>query len=449
MHIFPQLRKLEQKYEEELAVVGVHSAKFLAEQDTANLRKAVLRYEIEHPVVNDATFAVWGEYAVKAWPTLMFVDPEGKVIGKHEGEIGFEAFDRIIGQMVSEFDSAGLIDRRPLPSQLEREKEWKRPLSFTGKVLADAVSGRLFVADSNHNRIVVTDLDGKLLSVVGSGKKDLVDGAYEDASFDDPQGMALDGDALYVADTKNHAIRSVDLRAETVATIAGTGEQAVMFHSGGDGRETSLNSPWDLALVDGVLYIAMAGFHQLWRLDLATGSVLPYAGSGREAIGDGLLEMAQLAQPSGIAAWGGRLYFTDSETSAVRIADAAEEGQVTTIVGKHLFTFGDVDGMGDDVRLQHPLGIDVHEGLLFIADTYNNKVKTIDPEASVATSFLGSGQAGHEDGAGLAAEFHEPGGLSVAGGRLYVADTNNHAIRVADLESREVFTLAIAGLVDR
>ncbi|MDA1349901.1 MAG: alkyl hydroperoxide reductase, partial [Chloroflexi bacterium] len=232
-------------------------------------------------MVNDAGFAIWGEYAVRAWPTLMFVDPEGKVIGKHEGEITFEAFDRIIGEMVSEFDAAGLLDRIPLPSRLEREREWERPLSFPGKVLTDAESDRLFVADSNHNRIVVTDLDGKLRSILGSGQKGFVDGSLGEAAFDDPQGMALDGNTLYVADTKNHAIRKVDLDGGSVSTIAGTGEQAAMFHVGGPGLEVALNSPWDLALVEGVLYVAMAGFHQLWRLDLATGAVRPHAGSGR------------------------------------------------------------------------------------------------------------------------------------------------------------------------
>ena len=449
MHVFPQLRKLEQKYEDELAVVGVHSAKFLAEQETQNLRKAVLRYEIEHPVVNDAEFAIWGEYAVRAWPTLMFVDPEGKVIGKHEGEITFEAFDRVIGKMVSEFEAAGLIDRRPLPSRLERDKESERPLSFPGKVLADAVSGRLFVADSNHNRIVVTDLSGAAQAVVGTGEKGLADGTFDESRFDDPQGMELDGDTLYVADSKNHCIRTVDLGRETVATIAGTGEQSMMFHSGGSGLEVALNSPWDLALVNGMLFIAMAGFHQLWRLDLVTGEVRPHAGSGREAIGDGLLEVAQLAQPSGIVASDGRLYFTDSETSAVRAADVSVDGKVETVVGQHLFTFGDVDGVGDDVRLQHPLGIEAHEGVLLIADTYNNKVKRIDPMTREATSLLGSGEVGRKDGVGPGATFHEPGGLSAANGHVYVADTNNHAVRVVDLETREVTTLELVGLQER
>ena len=190
----------------------------------------------------------------------------------------------------------------------------------------------------------------------------------------------------------------------------------------------------------------MAGFHQLWKLDLTTKEVTPHAGSGRERIVDGPLALAQLAQPSGIATDGDKLYFTDSETSAVRTADLSSGGRVSSIVGKDLFTFGDVDGTGDEVRLQHPLGIDLHDGVVFITDTYNNKVKRIFPNTRGATTLLGSGDPGHKDGPGRVAEFDEPGGLSVAGGSIYIADTNNHAIRVADLQSQNVTTLDLMGI---
>ena len=443
MHIFPQLRKLERKYASELSVVGVHSAKFTAEKETQNVRKAILRYEIDHPVVNDDEFQVWQQYAVRAWPTLMFIDPEGKVIGKHEGEIPFEAFDDLIGNMVDEYDSKGLIDRRPLHFKLEREKEWERPLSFPGKVLADAGGGRLIISDSNHNRIVVSSLDGEVIAVAGSGARGLADGGYSDAAFNDPQGAALDGDLLYVADTKNHAIRLIDLAEKSVSTIAGTGQQASAFHGGGNARFVQLSSPWDVALSEGTLFIAMAGFHQLWRMDLRSGDIRPHAGSGRERIVDGPMASAQLAQPSGIVTDGELLYFTDSETSAVRTAGMTSSGNVATIVGQDLFTFGDVDGMGDEVRLQHPLGIELVDGSLLITDTYNNKIKRVLPEARGAMSFLGSGEPGLADGPGKTAKFHEPGGLSAADGQLYVADTNNHVIRVADLESGEVRSLEL------
>ena len=446
MHVFPQLRKLEEKYSRELTVVGVHSAKFTAEKETANLRLAVLRYEIEHPVVNDRDFQVWQQYAIRAWPTLMFIDPAGKIVGKHEGEITSDEFDKVIGDLVSAYDDEGLMERRKLDFKLEREKEWERPLSFPGKVLADAPADRLIIADSNHNRIVVTTLTGDVIQVVGSGERGFADGPFDSARFFDPQGLAISGDMLYVADTKNHAIRLVDLQSRDVTTLAGTGEQATSFHDGGEGRLVALNSPWDLALTGDTLYIAMAGFHQLWRLDLRDNSARPHAGSGRERIVDGPLATAQLAQPSGLVTDGQKLFFTDSETSAIRSADLLSGGEVKTIVGTDLFTFGDVDGIGDDVRLQHPLGLDVSDGVLYVADTYNNKIKRVYPATRGAVGLIGSGQPGHRDGSPEVAMFHEPGGISVADGRLYVADTNNHVVRVASLDTLTVETLEIRGI---
>ena len=444
MHVFPQLRKLEDKYRAELAVVGVHSAKFDAERSTANVRQAVLRYGIEHPVVNDAGFDIWRSYTVRAWPTLMFIDPEGKVIGKHEGEITFDAFDGVLAEMVRQFDEQRLIDRRPLSFVTEREKERGGPLSFPGKVLASPGSDHLFIADSNHHRIVVASTDGRVRDVIGSGEAGLADGAYETARFDDPHGMVLVGEnTLYVADAGNHAIREVDLANQNVKTISGTGHQAIGFHRGGTGTEVALNSPWDLAAADGALYIAMAGFHQLWRLDLATAEVRPFAGSGREGIVDGPLAAAELAQPNGVVTDGSRLYFADSETSSVRSADLNGDGRVRTIVGQDLFTFGDVDGTGDEARLQHAQGIDAADGVLYIADTYNNKVKRVSPDDRRVETVFGAGAPGFTDGPGGLAELQEPGGLSVANGKLYVADTNNHAIRVADMDSWEVSTLEL------
>ena len=469
MHVFPQLRKLEQKYSRELAVIGVHSAKFTSERDTDNLRKAVLRYELEHPVINDGQFTVWQQYSCRAWPTLMFIDPQGKIIGKHEGEITFEEFDPLISQMVAEFDEQGLIDRSPRGYRMEKGEE--SVLSFPGKVLADEASSRLFISDSNHNRIIVTTLEGEMRHVIGSGEAGLEDGDFQRSSFDHPQGMALDGNVLYVADTENHAIRRVDLAGGTVETVAGTGQQARSSRQGGEALSSDLSSPWDLTLHDGTLYIAMAGTHQLWALDLKERLVRPYAGNGREAPVDGPLLSASLDQPSGITTDGEKLYFADSEASAIRSADllfpeyrsssldatgrpqahhAAQgekrDGRVTSIVGFDLFVFGDVDGTGDAVRLQHPQGIHFHDGVLYIADTYNNKIKRVFPHTRSVLTFVGTGEPGYQDGEGSQALFHEPGDVSIAAGKLYVADTNNHAVRVVDLNTGEVSTLTLSGL---
>jgi thiol-disulfide isomerase/thioredoxin/DNA-binding beta-propeller fold protein YncE len=446
MHVLPDLKRLEHKYRDELVVIGVHSAKFHAERDSDNIRQAILRNEIEHPVINDNQMQIWQEYATRAWPTLVLIDPKGKVIGSHSGEGIFEMFDKVIAQIIEHYDAEGALDRRPLPFLLERERQADSLLSFPGKVLADAAGGRLFIADSNHNRVVVASLaDGAVLEIIGAGSAGLRDGRFEQAELHHPQGMALHGRFLYIADTENHAIRRADLDARRLETLAGTGQQSYDPDSTpGPARDRPLNSPWDLTLVHGVLFIAMAGPHQIWGLDLEGGILAGHAGSGHEGHVDGPLLAAALAQPSGLATDGQVLFIADSEISAIRTADLDPRGgHVRSIVGQGLFDFGDVDGSGDDVRLQHPLGIAYTDGTLFVADTYNNKIKSIGTETRSSVTFAGTGEAGLVDGDAEDARFDEPGGLSYAAGMLYVADTNNHAIRVIDLRTQQVSTFPL------
>ena len=453
MHILPQLRKLERKYRDWLVVVGVHSSKFPNEKETGNLRNAVLRYGIEHPVVNDHEFILWQEYGVRAWPTLMFVDPQGKIVGKHEGEFELAKFDALISDMGAEFRSLGLLNETPLPYQLEAAKAQARPLSFPGKIEVDTDAGdpgRLFIADSGHNRVLVTDLEGRVESIIGSGEPGNSDGAFDSAMLNHPQGMAVDGNRLYIADAENHTIRLADLDAGTLTTIAGTGEQALFRHEGGLAAEFPLNSPYDLAFQNGTLYVAMAGFHQLWELDLPSGQIGPYAGDGVENIVDGPRLEAQLAQPYGLTASGGMIYFADSETSAVRAVPGidvdTELAMVETLIGDGLFDFGDRDGAFADAILQHVQATAVMDDVLYIADSYNHKIKGMDLENRVVETVAGSGDSGATDGGALEAEFNEPAGLACADPQIYVADTNSHAIRVIDLDTEQVSTLELTGL---
>jgi len=443
MHIIPDLKRLEAKYANQLVVIGVHSAKFKNEKDTENIRHIILRYELEHPVYNDSNFSVWQSYGVRAWPTQVLIDPAGYIIGGVSGEGNYELIDRVVAKAVDEFRKRGELNEQPLHLVLERAKVGDLPLAFPGKILADGAGDRLFIADSNHNRIVITKLDGTLVDTIGSGERGANDGAFDKASFYRPQGMALAGDSLYVADTENHLIRRIDLKARTVETIAGTGKQSTDYFKQGPGRSIGLNSPWDLQLAGRVLYIAMAGPHQIWKLDLDKGEVSTFAGSGREARLDGSLLEAGFAQPSGIASDGKTLYVADAEANIIRAIDLAA-GQVRTLVGGDLFEFGDVDGSGDNVRLQHPLGLLALGDKLLLADTYNHKIKELDPQRRTVRTVVGTGKPGQADG--TSPSFYEPGGLSVANGKVYVADTNNHAVRVVDLKTKETSTLRINGL---
>jgi thiol-disulfide isomerase/thioredoxin len=446
MHIIPDLKKLESKYANQLVVIGVHSAKFANEKGTDNIRQAILRYEIEHPVVNDRDFDVWRSYAARAWPTLVLINPKGKVVGTHSGEGIYDLFDNVIGQMVTYFRAKNELDEKPISFKLEKFSAPPSLLSFPGKVLADEKSNRLFISDSNHNRIIITTLDGMVQEVIGDGSISAKDGSFAEAEFNHPQGMALDGETLYICDTENHLIRKADLKSRTVETLVGTGEQARRFNVAGVGRDVALNSPWDALVHDGMLYIAMAGPHQLWVVNLKTGEARAYAGSGRENHVDGRLRDAALAQPSGITTDGKSLFFADSEISSIRAAPLPPGDQVSTIVGLGLFDFGDVDGRGDDVRLQHPLGVVYAKGKLYVADTYNHKVKEIEIAKRESRTYAGTRQRGVRDGDRRQAQFNEPGGISATSKSLFVADTNNHVIRRIDFDTGKVSTVELKGL---
>jgi sugar lactone lactonase YvrE len=426
-------------------VIGVHSAKFTNEGQGENLRRIILRYGLDHPVLNDSRFQVWNQWGARAWPTLVLIDPAGQVVGGRRGEGFYPVFKPVIQRLIRQFE--GRIDRRPLGLKLEREGLPETLLSFPGKVLA--AEDRLFIADTKHNRILVTDPDGWVTQVIGAGREGFRDGPPAEALLGHPQGLALSEDRriLYVADTENYAIRAVDLNTGQISTLAGTGRQAQEYPPrAGTAPRVALSSPWDLVRVDDRLYIAMAGSHQIWVMDLRTGRVSAHAGSGREGTVDGSLAESELAQPSGLTYDGkGRLYFADSEGSSIRWANIDPAGRVGTLAGggRSLFDFGDRDGTGVEARLQHPLGVDYYQGRLLVADTYNSKLKEAIPETGEVHTLLGDGQGFRE---GSSPRFFEPGGLSASAGRLYVADTNNHSIRVVDLATLETSTLVVKGL---
>jgi len=432
--MLPQLRKLEQTYPKELRVIGIHTAKFPSELETSNVRLATRRHQVYHPVLNDNKYDVWENYMVGAWPTIVIIGPDGKIIGGMEGEASFKELSDLMQNLINEFDGRGILVRSSAqPNNVHTRLNGSRKLAFPGKLAIDPTSELLYVSDSNHNRIVVSSLHGQVIDIIGRGDAGLNDGSFSSATFNNPQGIEIVGRHIYIADTENHAIRRLDMDRRSVETILNT-------------SNVTLSSPWDLTYLNGILYLAMAGIHQIWDFNLATLEALPLAGNGLEGIIDGSYSQAQLAQPSGIVAYRNKLFFADSETSSIRSIELHPIERVETIIGKGLFDFGDVDGNSNEAKLQHPLGLSIHDEYLYITDTYNNKIKRVSTSTGEAISIAGTGQAGFRNGHGNNSSFYEPGGIDIHKNMIYVADTNNHAIRTIDLRSWRVADLNLTGM---
>lgn len=450
MHVLPDLAALEQEFEREpLVVIGVHSAKFTNERDRRNIRNAVQRYEIAHPVIVDEEMAVWRSFTVRAWPTLVLVNPEGYIVGAVSGEGHRDILQKAIRETLDEHRKKGTLAARPVALAAEAPVSAAGGLAFPGKVCVDAARDRLFIADSNHHRIIISTLPDehgrcRLVQVVGDGVAGAIDGAAREARFNRPQGLTVVGDRLFVADTENHLIREIDLAAGDVSRFAGTGEIGRDRRGGKRGAQQAVNSPWDLAADEKTLYVAMAGLHQVWAFDLESRVGRPLAGSGVEDIVDGPAAHAALAQPSGLALAGERLFFADSEVSAVRVLEL-DRREVHTLVGRGLFEFGDADGDPAVARLQHCLGVAIAGERLLVADSYNHRIREVDRDKGAVRSIIGNGRPGTHasDGSPL---LNEPGGLCADGDRVFIADTNNHRVLQVNLKDNRWNEVMIAGL---
>lgn len=443
MHVMPELKRLEAEFGGDLSVIGVHSAKFDNERDTENIRNAVLRYGIQHPVVNDADFQIWNAFEVRAWPTLLLLNPLGEVDRVYSGEGHYQDLREDILRLKKDF--AGKIRSDPLPISLESAKAPPSLLNFPGKLAYAPELNRIYVADSGHHRILGFDPNGEVMTVIGAGEEGMQDGGFSEARFRRPQGLAYRDRKLYVADTENHLLREVDLSVGRVTTLAGVGKQGFeRSPKRAPALKTALASPWDLAFSpDGQsLVIAMAGTHQLWIYDLSEKTLSVLAGNGREFIDDGIYPDNSLSQPSGLSVLGDQLFFVDSETSSLRRINFAD-GSLKTLIGRGLFDFGFKDGKRSEAKLQHPLGLWAEESGIYVADAYNHAIRRFDAKSGVLSTLVGDGKRGSEDGSFVKTRFNEPNAIIRVGDQFFVADTNNHAIRVLDPATQQTSTLIL------
>jgi thiol-disulfide isomerase/thioredoxin len=435
LHVLDELRELEERHRGTVVTVGVHSPKFAHEAEHQAVLDAVERYEVHHPVLDDPELATWKQYAVRAWPTLVVIDPEGYVVAQHAGEGHAHALEKLVTGLEEEHAAKGTLRRGDGP--YVPPEPVATDLRFPGKVLVLPNSGHYLVSDSTRHALVELAADGEsVVRRIGTGERGLVDGDASTARFSEPQGLALlpDG-SVVVADTVNHVLRRLDRESGSVTTVAGTGRQWWQGSpTSGPAREVALSSPWDVAWFEDRVWIAMAGVHQLWTYDPATDRVEVAAGTTNEGLVDGHAADAWFAQPSGLSAAGGRLWIADSETSALRWAEQAADGGghvIRTAVGTGLFDFGHRDGPAGQALLQHPLGVTaLPDGSVAVSDTYNNALRRYDPASGEVST--------------LATDLREPSDAAVVDGDITVVESAGHRLTRIRLPEAAVRVDAVA-----
>ncbi|MER7832287.1 NHL domain-containing thioredoxin family protein [Streptomyces sp. NPDC095602] len=434
LHVLDELRELEEKHRDTVVIIGVHSPKFVHEADHQAVVDAVERYGVEHPVLDDPKLATWKQYAVRAWPTLVVIDPEGYVVAQHAGEGHAKAIETLVEELEAEHEAKGTLRRGDGP--YVPPEPVATHLRFPGKAIA-LESGNLLVSDTTRHQLVELAADGEtVVRRYGDGQRGLADGPAASARFNEPQGMCVLPDGrIVVADTVNHALRALDPATGEVVTLAGTGAQWMQGSpTSGPAREVALSSPWDVAWWQDRVWIAMAGVHQLWAYDPQAGTVQVAAGTTNEGLVDGPAAEAWFAQPSGLAATEDRLWIADSETSAVRWVDP--HGVVHTAVGTGLFDFGHRDGAAEQALFQHPLGVTaLPDGSVAVCDTYNHALRRYDPATGEVTT--------------LATDLREPSDAVLVGDDLVVVESARHRLTRLRLPEEAVRVEAVAHRTQR
>lgn len=417
IHMIPIQQQLKQKFGDDLLVVGVTSPKFTASQQADNMTPFLRRYHVDEPVFIDSGMTWWKHYGVFAWPTMLLLNPEGKVIHSFIGERSYKDMAAVIQSAVDSARKSNTLTRPKLPL---------KPLSADDHFLVlptkIAVGGqRIAVSDTGHNQIRIFNRIGKLIVTIGNGKTGFANGSFAEAEFNRPQGIAWLNNDLYVADTDNQRIRRIDFASQTVSTVAGNGQREFLNEVSASAKNTPLNSPWGLEAAGGDLFIAMAGDHEVWRYNPKTQKLDVYAGNGQEGLHDGERLLAEFAQSSGLAYHDLNLYVADPESSSIRQINI-QTGLVMTLVGKGLFTFGDRDGAANQALLQHPQGLAYLNGALYIADTFNNAIRKLNLDTLQVST--------------VAKNLAQPNGLAVLNDHtLLIADTYHDRILALNLNN--------------
>jgi thiol-disulfide isomerase/thioredoxin len=435
LHILPSLRRIERAFEDDVIILGIHSPNFPYERDVQNVQKAIQRYQIEHPVVHDPEFKLWDAYQAKVWPTLILVSPDGQIFARQAGEPDADKLLEAVGNAVRKYKAKGKL--RPAKIETTPQPKQAQTLRFPGKIKKFSWRGapHWAIADTGHHQIAIADDNGKIIQRIGRGSQGNLDGEFTRAAFDNPYGLAAAEDKIYIGDLGSHLIRQIDLSKKTVTTIAGTSRRGLTLGKPVPAREAGVASVFDLEIIGQELFFTNTGTHQIGAIDLDTMQLRAIGGGGQKDLQDGTGKTAKLAQPSGLAYFAeqNRLYFADSDNSAIRYVDLADGNAIKTLVGRGMAQSGRRNGPFTAAKLQHPMGIARLGDFLIAADSFNATLRKLDLKRNVTENFAEDFKPITDNLPPLL----DPEGIAWDGGnRLLVTDCNQHRILVYDLAAK-------------
>ncbi|GIX33581.1 MAG: hypothetical protein KatS3mg125_1537 [Lysobacterales bacterium] len=370
-----ELDELQRVLDDGLTVVAIHTPKYPRERSAELARRAVERLGLRFPSFHDPDFRLWQSLAVEAWPTVVVLDVSGREAAR---AVGAGQASRLQAQIEAVLDEALRLDQRRFgPSGCRAVSAAQRQaIRFPSALLVERE--RIFIADSGNHRIVQCRLDGTIQRVYGRGEPGLMDGPGHEAAFRYPQGLAVIGHRLFVADAGNEALRSIDLARGIVETVAGTGRSGQPLSAPVDARFTALGEPWGLATDGERLFVAMRQWRQICLFSPDNGRLSPYSGDGFH---DPLPieESGHWLEPSGMCFRDGRLFVADADANLIRAVDGPQQSP-HRIIGGGPFDFGSEDGEWLAARFQYPLDLtyEATERKLWIADTYNDAIRIAD-----------------------------------------------------------------------
>lgn len=411
----PAIKKLEERFGNKLTVIGVYAAKFEGGKNEDEIRSAIIKYDINHAVINDSALKLSTEFAAKASPTFVLIKPNGRKYKKYEGVGDLEKMEDGVKKLVKKYRFD--VNRKPLPILPEKFSKIANVLSFPSKLeysgnlnLNSRNVSAIFIANSGQNNVIVSSLLGTILVKIGSGREGFSDGDFFNAEFRNPQSILFDDQKLYIADTGNHAIRIADFRTNKVSTLIGSGKKGDIVKNEIAAKGFNLASPTDIEFFPDKKHIIIsnAGNNQILSYDLENQKIKALAGNGESKNKDGISPNNSLTQTADMVVVKDKIYFVDALSSSLRSLD--KSGNVKTLVDKDL---------------QNPVGLTSDGDSLYIADSFNNRIAKYSISAQKISNFIGA-KAG--DLVGKKTEFNSPEAILKINNYFYISDANNNRV---------------------